>query len=60
MDFLDQLRVYSIASTYTSRLHSANELLFYNISAKYNGPLEAAHAFIDDDRYDMGKMMCCG
>ncbi len=26
---------------------------FYSIAAKYNGPLEAAHAYIDDDRYDM-------
>ena len=60
MDLSDQQRVYSIASTYTSRLRSANVFLFYNIAAKYNGPLDAAHAFIDDDRYDMGKMMCCG
>ncbi len=25
----------------------------YTIAAKYNGPLEAAHAHNDDDRYDM-------
>ncbi len=29
------------------------QMSFYSIAAKYNGPLEAAHAFIDDDRYDM-------
>ncbi len=26
------------------------QMSFYSIAAKYNGPLEAAHAFIDDDR----------
>ena len=26
---------------------------FYAIAAKYKVPLEAAHAHIDDDRYDM-------
>ncbi len=26
---------------------------FPSIIDKYNGPLEAAHAHIDDDRYDM-------
>ncbi len=31
----------------------AVQMSFYSIAAKYNGPLEAAHAFIDDDRYDM-------
>ena len=25
----------------------------YSLTAEYNGPLEAAHACIDDDRYDM-------
>ena len=25
---------------------------FYSIAAKYNGPLEAAHVNIDDERYD--------
>ncbi len=33
-------------------------MCFYTIAAKYNVPLEAAHAFIDDDIYDMGRMMC--
>ena len=27
----------------------------HTIVAKYNGPLEAAHARINDDRYDMVK-----
>ncbi len=29
-------------------------MCFYAIATKNNGPLEAAHALIDDDRYDMG------
>ncbi len=29
------------------------QMSFYSIAAKYNGPLEAAHEFIDDDIYDM-------
>ncbi len=32
----------------------------YRIAAKYNGPLEAAHAFIDDDRYDMVDRCAAG
>ena len=28
----------------------------YSIATEYNGPLEAAHAHIDDDRYD--KVNC--
>ncbi len=28
-------------------------MCLYSITAGYNGPLEAAHAQIDDDRYDM-------
>ena len=28
-------------------------MCFYTIATKYNGPLEAAHAHIHDDIYDM-------
>ena len=28
-------------------------MCLYSIATEYNGPLEAAHAQIDDDRYDM-------
>ena len=28
-------------------------MCMYSIATEYNGPLEAAHAQIDDDRYDM-------
>ena len=27
-------------------------MCFYAIAAKYNGPLDAAHAYNDDERYD--------
>ncbi len=33
---------------------------FYSIAAKYNGPLEAAQAFIDDDRHDMDSGCAVG
>mgnify|MGYP000627215251 CR=1 FL=1 len=28
-------------------------MCLYSITADYNGPLEAAHARIDDNRYDL-------
>ncbi len=33
---------------------------FYIIAAKYNGSLEPAHAFIDDDIYDMESWCAAG
>ena len=33
---------------------------FYSIATKYNGPLEAAHAHIHDDRYDMVECGAAG
>ena len=46
----------SFAESLTKRLSvCAVQMSFYSIAAKYNGPLEAAHAHIDDDRYDMGS-----
>ncbi len=32
----------------------------YSIATAYNGPLEAAHAQIDDDRYDMVEWSSAG
>ena len=43
----------SVASLQHTQAVCAVQMSFYSIAAKYNGPLEAAHAFIDDDRYDM-------
>ena len=32
----------------------------YTIATKYNGPLEAAHVYIDDDGYDMVDCSAAG
>ena len=32
----------------------------YSIANKYNGPLEAAHAHSDDDRYDLAECDAAG
>ncbi len=54
-----QIRYDNVASLQHTQAVCAVPMRFYSIAAKYNGPLEAAHAVIDDDRYDMGGMMCC-
>ena len=48
-----QISYESVASLQHTQAVCAVQMSFYSIAAKYNGPLEAAHAFIDDDRYDM-------
>ena len=35
-------------------------MCLYSIAPEYNGPLEAAHAQIDDDRYDMVECGAAG
>ena len=35
-------------------------MCLYSIATEYNGPLEAAHAQIDDDRYDMVECGAAG
>ncbi len=35
-------------------------MCLYSIATEYNGPLEAAHAQIDDDRYDMVECAAAG
>ena len=35
-------------------------MCLYNIATEYNGPLEAALAQIDDDRYDMVEFGAAG
>ncbi len=35
-------------------------MCLYSIAIEYNGPLEAAHAHIDDDRYDMVECGAAG
>ncbi len=35
-------------------------MCLYSIATEYNGPLEAAHVQIDDDRYDMVECGAAG
>ena len=48
-----QISYESVASLQHTQAVCAVHMSFYSIAVKYNGPLEAAHAHIDDDRYDM-------
>ncbi len=43
----------SVASLQHTQAVCAVQMNFYTITVKYNGPLIAAQAHIDDDRYDM-------
>ena len=52
-EWTSQISYESIASLQRTQLVCAVQMSFYSIAAKYNGPLDAAHALIDDDRYDM-------
>ncbi len=48
-----QISYENVASLQHTQAVCAVQMTFYSIAAKYNGPLEAALAHIDDDRYDM-------
>ncbi len=52
-EWTSQISYESVASLQHAQAVCAVQMSFYSIAAKYNGPLEAAHAHIDDDRYDM-------
>ncbi len=52
-EWTSQISYESVASLQRTQAVCAVQMSFYSIAAKYNGPLEAAHAHIDDDRYDM-------
>ena len=54
MDLSIQLCGCSIASKYAIRLRSL--MCLYRIAMEHNGQLEAAHAHIDDDRFN--KVNC--
>ncbi len=43
----------SVASLLRTQAVCAVQMSFYSIAIKYNGPLEAAHVYIDDNKYDM-------
>ncbi len=47
-----QISYESVASLQYTQAVCAVQMSFYSTAAKYHGPLEAAHAVIDDDRYD--------
>ncbi len=48
-----QISYVNVASLQDMQAVCAVQMSFYSIAAKYNGPLEAAYAHINDDRYDM-------
>ena len=52
-EWTSQISYESVASLQHTQAVCAVQICFYSIAAKYNGPLEAAHAHIDDDRYDI-------
>ena len=52
-EWTSQISYESVASLQHTQAVCAVQMSFYSIAAKYNGPLEAAHAHIDDDRYDI-------
>ena len=52
-NWTSQITYEAVASLLPKQSVCAVPMSLYSIAAKYNGPLEAAHTFIDDDRYDM-------
>ena len=52
-----QIRYETVASLLLTLDEWAVQMSLYRIADDYNGPLEAAHVRIDDDRYDLVK---CG
>ena len=53
LDLYDQMRYQSKTTLEHAQSVCAVQMSLFSIAGKYNGPLEAAPAFIDDDRYDM-------
>ena len=51
-DWTSQISYNVVASLLRAQSFWAALMSLYSIAAEYNGPLEAAHAHIDDDRYD--------
>ncbi len=50
-----QISYEAVASLLLAPSTCAVQICFMDIVAKYNGSSEAAHAHIDDDRYDMDE-----
>ena len=54
-NWTSQIRYEAVASLLLAPSTCAVQICFMDIIAKYNGSSEAAHAHIDDDRYDMAE-----
>ena len=52
-EWTSQISYESVASLQHAQAVCTVRMSFYSIAFVCNGPLEAAHACIDDDRYDM-------
>ena len=53
LSWSSQISYEVIASLHHIQSGCAVQMSLYSIAAKYNETLEAAHAFSDDDRYDV-------
>ena len=53
LSWTSQISYEVVASLQHAHSVCAVQMSLYSIAVKYNGPLEAAHAFIDNDRYDV-------
>ena len=59
-DWTSQISYEAVASLLRLQSVWATLMCFYSIVAKSNETLEAAHAHIDDDRYDMVECGAAG
>ena len=55
-----QISYETVASLIFRQFDSAVQMCLYPIAAEYNGPLEAAHCYSDDDRYDLVECSAAG
>ena len=59
-NWTSQISHEAVASLLSKQSVCAVQMSLYSIAAKYNGPLEAAHACFDDDRCDMDICRAAG
>ena len=55
LPWTSQISYEAVASLTNTQSTCAVQICLMDIVAKYNGNSEAAHAHIDDDRYDMAE-----
>jgi len=60
LSWSSQISYEVIASLHHIQSVCAVKMSLYSIAAKYNETLEAAHAYIDDDRYDVVEWWAVG